>query len=127
VHDRPTAAELVAAVRGFLEAELLPALADARLRFQALVAANVLGVAERELALEGRHLAEEWAGLAGLLGLDPAPPAGLRGAVTAANEKLCLEIRQGAFDAPEAAARLLRELREQVRRKLEVANPKAIV
>jgi Domain of unknown function (DUF6285) len=60
VHDRPTAAELVAAVRGFLEAELLPALADARLRFQALVAANVLGVAERELALEEQHLAEEW-------------------------------------------------------------------
>ena len=47
--DRPTAAELVEAVREFLEREILPALADHRLRFRTLVATNALGIAQREL------------------------------------------------------------------------------
>ncbi len=51
--DRPTAAELVEATREFLEAEVLPALTDPRLRFRALVAVNALGIAQRELEHEG--------------------------------------------------------------------------
>ena len=47
-HDRPSAGELAAAVREFLEAEILPALDDHRLRFRTLVAMNALGIAERE-------------------------------------------------------------------------------
>ena len=46
MNDRPTAAELLAAARQFLEAELIPTLGDARLRFQTLVAANVLAIAK---------------------------------------------------------------------------------
>ena len=42
MNDRPTAAELLDAVRHFLETDLLPGLADARQRFQTLIAANVL-------------------------------------------------------------------------------------
>ena len=34
MNDRPTATELIDAVRLYLEKELLPALGDARLRFQ---------------------------------------------------------------------------------------------
>jgi uncharacterized protein DUF6285 len=49
VRDRPTAAELVEATREFLEHEVLPTLADRRLRFRALVAINALGIAQREL------------------------------------------------------------------------------
>src|SRR5690242_14430603 len=49
MNDRPTAAELVFAVREHLEGELIPTLADPRLRFQTLVAANVLRIVEREL------------------------------------------------------------------------------
>jgi Domain of unknown function (DUF6285) len=49
-HDRPTPRELVEAVREFVERELLPTLADRRLRFRALVALNALGIAARELA-----------------------------------------------------------------------------
>ncbi len=48
-HDRPTPAELVEAVREFLESEILPTLAEHRLRFRTLVALNALGIAEREL------------------------------------------------------------------------------
>lgn len=47
-HDRPTAAELVAAVREFLEAEILPTLTDHRLRFRTLVAMNALSIVERD-------------------------------------------------------------------------------
>ena len=46
--DRPSAGELAAAVREFLEAELLPTLDDQRLRFRTLVAMNALGIVERE-------------------------------------------------------------------------------
>ncbi|MSO58592.1 MAG: phosphotransferase family protein [Thermoleophilia bacterium] len=48
VHDRPSAGELAEAVRGFLEQELLPTLADQRLRFRTLVAMNALRIVERE-------------------------------------------------------------------------------
>jgi hypothetical protein len=46
--DRPVAAELAAAVREFLEAEILPTLDDPRLRFRTLVAMNALAIVERE-------------------------------------------------------------------------------
>ena len=49
-YDRPAAAELVEAVREFLEQEILPGLDDHRLRFRTLVAMNALGIAVRELA-----------------------------------------------------------------------------
>ena len=127
MHDRPTAGELLAAVRQFLEAELLPALSDARLRFQTLVAANVLAVAEREVAVEDQHLREEWEWLSGLLLLtQPGPDstAELRTGLRGANQQLCLEIRKGYFDEAGAFLSLLRELRKRVVRKLEVANPR---
>lgn len=47
--DRPSAAGLVEATREFLEREILPTLADDRLRFRTLVAINALSIAQREL------------------------------------------------------------------------------
>lgn len=47
-NDRPTAAELAAAVHEFLEHEILPLLDDQRLRFRTLVAMNALTIVERE-------------------------------------------------------------------------------
>ena len=49
-HDRPTAIELVDAVRELLTDELLDAV-DGRLRFQVRVAANALAMVGRELEL----------------------------------------------------------------------------
>jgi len=46
--DRPNARELAAAVREFLETEILPTLDDQRLRFRTLVAMNALSIVERE-------------------------------------------------------------------------------
>jgi Domain of unknown function (DUF6285) len=47
--DRPTAPELLEAVWEFLSAEVLPTLADQRLRFRTLVAMNAIGIVRREL------------------------------------------------------------------------------
>jgi uncharacterized protein DUF6285 len=49
--DRPSGGELAAAVRDFLEAEILPTLDDHRLRFRTLVALNALGIVARESPL----------------------------------------------------------------------------
>ncbi len=127
MHDRPTAPELVAAARHFLETELLPTLGDARLRFQTLVAANVLAIAERELAAKDSHLRDELAWLMVELGSVPPAPEGtaaLDGTVRHGNAELCRRIRAGRYDDAAAAARLRRVLRGFVEQKLEVANPR---
>jgi Domain of unknown function (DUF6285) len=49
-HDAPSAGELVAAVREWIEGDVM-ASTEGRLRFHARVAANVLAIVEREMAL----------------------------------------------------------------------------
>ena len=127
MNDRPTAAELIDAVRHYLEAELLPTLTDPRQRFQALVAANVLTIAGRELSGEEAQLRQEWDLLAELPGVDGARPEGLtalRQEVRQANARLCERIRAGDFDAPPSFRAVSAAVRELVVRKLEVANPR---
>jgi hypothetical protein len=48
--ERPKAEELAEAIEEFLSGEILPTLADHRLRFRLLVALNALGIVRRELA-----------------------------------------------------------------------------
>lgn len=50
VHGRPTAAELVEAVREFLEDDVLAA-TDGRVQFHTRVAINALGMVQRELEM----------------------------------------------------------------------------
>ncbi len=47
--ERPTPEELAQAIEEFLADEILPTLADPRLRFRALVSLNALGIVRREL------------------------------------------------------------------------------
>ncbi len=127
MNDRPTANELVDAVRLFLEKELLPGLTDARLRFQTLVAANVLTIAGRELSGEEPLLREEWRLLSDLLSETNREPSGigeLRQSVKELNERLCVLIRQGEFDDTPRQRELAGVIRRLVLRKLEVANPR---
>ena len=109
--DRPDAGELADAVRGFLEAEVLPALQDARLKFRALVAVNALGILGRDLKLGAALEREEALLLSGLLDR--------RGESRALNEELCKRIRSG--DAPKGALQALRRIAEL---KLGIASPK---
>jgi hypothetical protein len=119
--DRPTSLELVQVVRLFLERDLQPALTDARLRFQALVAAHVLGIVERELPVADDLLVEEAQLLATILGHAVGASD-----VPAANEELCGRIQQGSYDEPAVMRRLLGQLRPQVVRKLQIANPRYV-
>ena len=125
MHDRPTAVELVNAVRQYLESELLPTLTDQRLKFQTLIAANVLSIAERELQGQDAELADEFAFYADLLKLDgPPQPTELRAAVRTANERLCEQIRRGEYDDSGCFEWLAHQLRRFVELKLQTANPK---
>jgi hypothetical protein len=64
LHGRPTARELVEAVRGFLMDDVLPN-TTGRLSFHARVAGNVLGIVGRELAQQESALTgDDWAALA---------------------------------------------------------------
>jgi Domain of unknown function (DUF6285) len=126
MNDRPTAVELVNAVRHYLENELLPTLTDPRLKFQTLIAANVLSIAERELKTEEVDLTVELAVYAELRkhGGDPSTTTEMRAAVWTANALLCEKIRHGDYDQPEKFQALARRLRSVVERKLQTANPR---
>jgi hypothetical protein len=124
--DHPTAAELIAAARMHLEQHVIPAIGEPQLRFQTLVAANVLAIAERELAGAEPALGQAWQRQA-LLGVAGTPmPAGsaLRDAVGEQNQALCQAIRCGEFDADERQAQLLDHLRATAEHELAVANPR---
>jgi hypothetical protein len=127
MQDRPTIAELLDAIRGFLEKDAIDAL-DGTAKFHARVSANVLAIAERELELEATHLAAEWERLNGLLGPLPAPAdqALLRAQLAARTEELCERIRRGDADAGPFRAAVLAHVATTVREKLAITNPKLL-
>lgn len=106
-HDRPSAAELVAAVREFIERDVSAA-TEGRVRFHARVAANVLAMVEREIAAGGEQARAHVERLARL--------------GVASDAELAAAIRAGEFDA--RADDLLAELADAVADKLSVANPR---
>jgi len=126
MQDRPTVQELLTAVRGFIEDEVVPALAG-RSRFLALVSANVLAIVGRELEAEEGSLIAEWGRLARLLDVPGEPPhrlGVLRGAVRELTERLAARIRQGDADAGAWAEAVGAHVRETVTEKLRVASPR---
>jgi hypothetical protein len=127
MQDRPTVAELLDAVREFLEKDALEGL-EGTAKFHARVAANVMAIAGRELELGPAQVEAEWARLADLLGPVPMPPsaAALRQAVRQSTEALCERIRQGDADEGPFRAAVLAHVRATVREKLAIANPKLL-
>lgn len=105
-HDAPSAAELVTAVREFLQQDVVTA-AEGRTRFHALVAVNVLAMVERELELGASQAAAHRARLDALGFADDA--------------ELAAAIRSGRLDGRYAELKV--HLTESVRDKLAVANP----
>ena len=126
MQDRPNAGELLAAVRGFLEQDIVPTL-EGRRRFHALVAMNVLGIVEREIAGEEAPLLAQWTGLAGLLGVATDPPAridALRANVCEMTAALVDRIRAGDADGGSFGDAVQAHVRATVTEKLRVANPR---
>jgi hypothetical protein len=125
MQDRPTYAELLAAVRKFIEDDVVPQL-DGPKKFHARVAANVLAILERERGSEDSQLPAECNRLAALLDA-PAPAPNdreaLRRLIGERTRRLCERIAAGDADRGPWRAAVLDHVRQTVREKLEVANP----
>ncbi|GAB4323457.1 MAG: hypothetical protein Kow00117_11940 [Phototrophicales bacterium] len=127
MYDRPTAQELIEAVRLHLEQAIIPAVkADRKLYFQTLVAINVLKIVEREMTLREDHLEAEWERMntfieGGSL-FEFARTDQCENVLRLANRTLCQEIRQGKYDDDDHA--LFAHLKQTVMEQLEVANPR---
>jgi len=106
-HDRPTAAELVEAVREWISRSQISGDIDPN-PFHARVAANMLAIVERELALGSEQYDAHLARLS-LLGLRD-------------DRELAAAIRSGRLD--DRAEEVRRVVWDSVRAKLAVANPK---
>jgi hypothetical protein len=94
--DRPTAAELLAAIADFLREEATPVLdrAEPRLGFQMRVAANSLDIIMREISLGPEARAFEAEALRGLVGEGRD--------LQTQRENLCQAIRFGEIDLQRA-------------------------
>ena len=112
LQDRPTAAELLEAIREFLEQDVMPAV-EGRLRFHSRVAVNALGMLEREVRLGAELDAAERARLGALLGHDAD--------VAKLTTELAARIREGSLD--DRRDDVVAAVRESVRAKLLVSNP----
>ena len=106
-HDRPTASELVQAVREWMEHDLAKGV-EPRMVFHLRVAMNMLDIVDRELQL-GTPMEERHAEL-------------LRGLNVTDDAELSQKIRSGEFDKDFSS--LLAALRPVVEDKVRVANPK---
>jgi hypothetical protein len=112
VRKDPSAAELVRAVREFLEEQAMPRL-EGRTAFHARVAANALAIVERELTLGPAAAAAEHARLGALLGAE--------GTREALGRELCRRIRAGEID--DADPRLRAHLWETTLARVAIDQP----
>ena len=110
-HDPPSVAQLVEAVREWLENQVMPSVSGA-MQFNARVAANVLAIVERELALGPEQ--------------DEAHTAGLRALGCADDAELASKIREGLFTQGDGNVRddVEKFVFDSVVAKLRVANPR---
>jgi hypothetical protein len=109
-HDAPSAQEMLAAVREWMENDVL-ASTEGRLNFHTRVAINVLAMVERELELGPEQAAAHAERLAAL-GFEDV-------------RALAAAIRSGAIDDdPTLAVQVRAEVLASVIDKLRVANPK---
>ena len=114
MHDAPSTAELVEAVKRFIEETATPQLTG-HAAFHARVASNVLGTVLRELEQRPAGEADEKARLTALL--DAGPDA----ALDALNHKLCERIRAGTMDL--STPGLLEHLKTTTIAQLSVDQP----
>ncbi|MFK8025196.1 MAG: DUF6285 domain-containing protein [Ilumatobacter sp.] len=109
LHGNPTSAELIEAVREWIEGDLMAG-ATGRTRFHARVAANMLAMVERELAVDGADELEHRERLAGLGIAD--------------NAEFATAIRAGELD--DRLGEVLDVLRADVASRLAIANPRYV-
>lgn len=118
MQDRPTASELLEAVREFLERDVMTAV-DGRVQFHTRVAINVLETVRRELELGTAHDADQRARLLAVFdtGADDDRTT------TDLERELAAALRANSLSPAQAEA-AAQHVRASVREKLLVANPK---
>lgn len=119
--DRGTAEELLAGVEVFLRTEVLPQLSGSSV-YKCRVAANILSIVQRELALADRADQNERRRLEALLGTVPDPELPDAAALDQLNAELCRNIRSGSLDDHRGAVVI--HVEQTVQDKLRVANPR---
>lgn len=122
MQDKPTDRELLAAVVQFLHTELAPTLTDSRLKFRALVAANVLTIVGRELEIGDVQVEAERTRLLKLL--DTTASDDTVGDVERMTRDLAHLIRAGQADEGVFHDAVFAHIEQTVIKKLQIANPK---
>jgi hypothetical protein len=115
INDEPDARELVAIALQTFRDSILPVV-PAKQRFEALMIANALSIAERELAAKPD---EALAAAVGEL-------IGRTGELETLAPKLCSAIDGGTFDTPERQTVLRKVLWELTRMRLSISNPRLL-
>lgn len=119
MQDPPFIHDLLSAAREHLQTQVIPELEDPGLRFRTRVAANVLAIAERELALDSVLSKVEYGRLIALLGEEwKEIPL----------ERLTQDLRDrvaaGDFDQGPEHQALIAHLIQTAVEKLQIANPR---
>jgi hypothetical protein len=132
MQERPSKLVLLSAIARFLVEDARPALSDPRLAFRALIAANLASIVASELSSDAEATRSELTRLRALF--PDAPPAGEspegehgeqdpRDQVVALTERLARRLREESPGQDELA-RIAAALRESLREKLAVDNPR---
>jgi len=121
----PDAAALLGTARATLTSELLPAI-PAEQRYTALMVANAMGIAAREISLGPQARVREIERLRPLAAQDVAPSAAADDDVHALRRAVCAAIRDGRFDDDAHASTLHDALLSIAVDRLAVSDPKAV-
>jgi|SRR5918911_100364 hypothetical protein len=124
--QQPSGADLLNTARSALLHELLNELPERR-RYLALMIANAMAIAGRELELGDGVDRAELTSLR-MLYHDPAPDSSddVASRLGALNRRLCSDIRRGAFSSSADEARLRDHLRRSAEARVAISNPKAL-
>jgi len=124
MNDKPNAAELLDIARQTLLELLLPELPPTS-KYHALMVANAMGIAGREISASEVDLGRELEPFAALYPSDGEETGGVSPAerLLELNIRLSREIRQGGLDADRAGL-IYALLQAQTRRRLAISNPK---
>jgi hypothetical protein len=126
MQERPNKQALLSAIARFLVEDARPALADPRLAFRALIAANLASIVASELASDADAIGRELERLRPLVQGAPEAAASLEGRreqVSTLTAKLAARLREETLDDAELS-RVAAALRESLREKLAIDNPR---
>jgi len=127
MRDQPTGDQLLDTARALLRDELIPALPQDK-RHAALMIANAMSIAMRQLQVgdeqERREVADLQAMLSAEAGDSIGAGGGTRAQLAALNRRLCERIREGQADAGRLHELARRHLVAVARHKVAESNPK---